>query len=105
MRQIPFAGCDDDLIPLNPARLARREQIAAQMAKASEHHLPADERRQVFILGDDPAELYPVRPSLLVQTEQVELGDSWDALDWAVFGAPYLGLGLTLGAILCWLIG
>lgn len=35
--------------------------IHAKLAKASEQHLPEDERRGAYIPGDDPVELRPVR--------------------------------------------
>jgi hypothetical protein len=44
----------------------------------------------------------PVRvpPNLLAQTEQVEMGDEWSRWDWIKWGAPWLGLGIILGAII-----
>ena len=36
MRLIPLAGFDDDLRPLSPAQLARREHIKAVMDRARE---------------------------------------------------------------------
>lgn len=37
------------------------ERATAAISKQSEAHLPADEQRAVFIPGDDPVELRPVR--------------------------------------------
>lgn len=86
MRLIPFSGSDEQLMPLSPTRMARRDQIAELMratAKASEAHLPMDERRQV----------------LLVQAEQVEHTASWSRWDWCRWALPWLCLGLGLGAL------
>ena len=80
---IPFAGCDENLIPISAACAARRSQIAAEMrrvAKASEGALPLDERRQV----------------LLVQADQVELGAEWSAWDWACYALPWAVLGFGI---------
>jgi hypothetical protein len=56
VKLIPLAGFDPDTLkPLSPAQLARREHIAAEMArvaKASEAELAADERRQVIDLAE-----------------------------------------------------
>jgi hypothetical protein len=56
MRLIPLAGFDaDTLMPLSPSQLARREQIAAEMArvaKASEVNEPPEMRRQVIDLRE-----------------------------------------------------
>lgn len=35
--------------------------VRMDMAKSSEANLPADERRQTFVPGDDPLEVRPVR--------------------------------------------
>ncbi len=68
MRLTHLAGFDPDtLMPLSPNQIARREQIAAEMArvaKESESHLPADERRGAFVPGDDQIELRPVRAAI-----------------------------------------
>jgi hypothetical protein len=44
----------------------------------------------------------PVRvpPNLLAQTEQVEAGAKWSRWDWIKWGAPWLGIGVALGAIM-----
>ena len=80
---IPFAGCDENLMPLSASRATRRSQIAAEMrraAKASEGALPLDERRQV----------------LLVQADQVELGAEWDRWDWACYAMPWTVLSFGI---------
>jgi hypothetical protein len=52
--------------------------------RACEAGLPEDERRQIV---------------LLVQGETVEATARWVAWDWVRWGAPYLTIGLVLGAI------
>lgn len=41
-------------------RFDSMHDIHSKLAKASEAHLPADERRGAYIPGDDPLELQPV---------------------------------------------
>jgi hypothetical protein len=80
----------------------RRADIAAR--RRALHRAMA--QRQM-VPGDDPLELYPTRSdlvrvpmNLLAQTEQVEAGDKWSRWDWIKWGAPWLTLGVVLGAIL-----
>lgn len=50
-----LAGFDEALRPLSPNQIARREAIAAEMARvarASEAYLPPDEQRGVFDLAE-----------------------------------------------------
>jgi hypothetical protein len=99
MRLIPLAGFDEDLRPLSPARLARREQIAAMMSAKAGEALPPDDQRQQFVPGDDPIELTPVlRGHAAVAS--VEQSAAWSRWDWIRWGLPWLGLGLGLGALI-----
>lgn len=95
---IPFCGCDDNLIPLCPTRVERREAIAAEMArtaKASEASLPEDERRQVIDITE-PVEFALVQSAPLIgdgqgRTADEIVEDSTDLL---------LPLGLAVVALL-----
>ena len=42
-------------------RFDSMRDISLRLSKASEANLPADERRGVYVPGDDPVELRPVR--------------------------------------------
>jgi hypothetical protein len=73
----------DTLAPIGQERADRRAAIAAEMhrvAKASEAHLPIDQRRQV----------------LLVQAEQVEQTAEWDRWDWIAYALPWAVLGFGI---------
>lgn len=50
------------------------ERATAAISKQSEAHLPADEQRAVFIPGDDPVELRPVRRMSFTERSHVEIG-------------------------------
>lgn len=59
MRLIALVGFDENLRPMSKADLYRRaarraaiERMMARAAKASEQHLPEDERRQVIDLRE-----------------------------------------------------
>ena len=83
MRLILADFDQDTLMPISQERADRRAAIAAEMrrvAKASEAHLPIDQRRQV----------------MLVQSEQVEHTAEWDRWDWIAYALPWAALGFGI---------
>lgn len=55
-------------------RLIRFVNADKILTKASEQHLPEDERRGAFVLGDDPTELRPVRRLSFSERSHVSIG-------------------------------
>jgi hypothetical protein len=79
-------------------RFNSMREIYAKQAKASEAGLPADERRGVYILGDDPAELRPVLRGA-ADGGTVTCTHSWSRWEQLCWCSRWLALGLLLGAI------
>lgn len=98
MTRHPFITTDH-FRPLSPARLDRRQRIAAMMAataKASERDVPPEERRQVIDLRGMRFPLTDHAADMLAGGGALDIGDAWTAWDWLRYAAPWAALGFLI---------